>query len=193
MILLNENKPHLITLSTTSKNKTIERFPNQLIWDINTFLLESLHLYEFYFSSKKETESAIKISKSIFGRNEFLCFESLKPMYKRKDSFNEEELWSEYVKHKNEVSDFNVFTEIYLMETINELNYVAVDSFEHFFENISEERQKNLSNEKRLKSLMCQLCPVCVFIGDHDWMEIHIRELSIQKSLIAIISKYIAK
>ncbi len=191
MIILNENKPHIITLSTKVKNKAIERFPNQLIWDINSFLLGSFQLYEFYLSSQKETKVAIKISKSGCRKNEFLCFEHLNQMYRKAPDYSEKECQAEYEKYRSEVADYNVFREMYLMETISELDYFAIDNFDDFFEIINGEDIRNLNNSKKIKSMLRHLCPVCVFIGDHDWMEIHIRELDIQKSLISIISKYV--
>ena len=111
-------------------------------------------------------------------------------MYITETSYDERECLLEYVKHKNEVPDLNTFREMYLMETIDELNYFAIDTFEHFFEKIIEEHRQNLSNEKKLRSLIDQLCPVRIFLGDHDWMEIHFRDQNIQKSLLDIISKY---
>lgn len=107
-------------------------------------------------------------------------------MSQKKADYKEEECWSEYEKHKNEIPDFNAFREIYLMESINELHYVAVDSIENTIKVLKSRHEKNV------KSFICQLCPVYVYIGDHDWMEIHIRELNIQKSLLTIILKYIA-
>lgn len=185
MVILNVNKPHLITLSTLSENKKIERFPNQLIWDINSFLMQQFDLYELYFSQRKESELSFKISKFFSFRNKYLCFDKLNEMYKGTIDYNEEELYSEYLKHKDEFTDFNAFKEIYLMETINELNYVAVDDFKSFYETVDKLREKNL------KSSIYNSFPVCIFIGDHDWMEIHIRDLKIQKSLNSIISKHI--
>lgn len=74
-----------------TKCRIIFGIMHQLIWDINSFLLESFHLYEFYLSSQKETESVIKISKSVLGRSKFLCFEHLNQMYKEKPDYSEEE------------------------------------------------------------------------------------------------------
>ena len=196
---LQENKPYLIIVSARSKpipilslDKSKERFPNQMIWDMNTFLAKRFNLYQFYLSRRKETEIAIEISNSFFSNNKFLCFERLEQMYVEPDTYDETECKREHLKYKNDIPDFDTFREIYLMGTSTELNYIAIDNIEHVLRSLSKKSDtKIIKSTKSAAYKLSALCPVCVCIGDHEWMEIHISELNIRKSLVDIVSRYL--
>lgn len=193
MILLQENKPQLIVITTKSQGEIVERLPNQMIWDINNFLMKNANLYEFYFSKHRESNERIKISKPLFGRNKYLCFEKLNQIYVKVVDYDEQECRDEYIKHADEVADFNIFREIYLMETINELNYIAVENIETFLSGFKDKlNDSTLNSEKHIKSLLCEMTLISVFIGDHDWIEIHVRDSNIQETLVRIVSKYLS-
>lgn len=193
MILLQENKPQLIVITTKSQGEIVERLPNQMIWDINNFLMKIANLYEFYFSKHRESNETIKISKTLLGSNKYLCFEKLNQIYVKAVDYDEQECQDEYIKHADEIPDFNMFREIYLMETINELNYVAVENIETLLSGFKDKlNNSTLNSERHIKSFLCEITPISVFIGDHDWMEIHVRDSSIQEALVRIISKYLS-
>lgn len=167
-----------------------QRFPNQMLWNINTYLSKCCNLYEYYLSKKENGDFCLQISRRNNSKK-FLCFSRLAPSYVSLIDYDENEYEIEYKKHKNEFESYEQFFEHYSMEEIAELNYVAVDNMQDLITGLRKSfsktyfvLQKNIAQKIDLNS------DVSIHIGDHCYMKIVSKHPEIIAELLNIIKLY---
>lgn len=128
MIKIIRNQKDFLKISIDDLQNRFIRFPNQMIWDINTYLSER---YEYYFSKNVCDKYCVSLP-SLSVKRKYLCFADLDPSYIKLVNFDEEEYQAEYEKHQSEVDSYEQFVEYYAMEEISELSYIATVDMLHY-------------------------------------------------------------
>ena len=187
MIIIKRKRIDFLEFSMDNSLKKCCRFPNKMIWDINTYLSQRYKLYEYYFS--KNVCDGYYVSLSKFNVvNKFLCFSDLDPSYIRLVNYDEDEYKTEYEKHKSEVNNYEQFFEYYSMEEIEELSYIATSNLPKYVCELSKKVETSLLKPKKNISIIADNCSdVAIHIADHSYMTIQSKHNDIIEDLIKIV------
>ena len=163
------------------------RFPNQMIWDINTYLSNHYTLYEYYFAKAAAEDNCIVLSKfKLFPG--YICFCELHPSYIKHYDYNKDEYKSEYKKHADEFDDYEQFSECYSMEVITEMHYIAVDDLSTTMKEIA--LQLHSISKRHALKIVEAYSDVAIHIGDHCYMTIRSRHTEIIAEILRIVESY---
>lgn len=189
MIVVKSDNLCFIEVSCIARRNEVPRFPNRLIWDINSFLSEKFYLYE-YFPTKQCGENCICISNNIFAKK-YLCFSELHFSYISLVGYDENEYRDEYEKHRNEVHSFDEFVEIYSMESVDDLDYIATENISDTIRKL-EVTLKNrcLLRDRDISKALNQVSRVSIHLGDQNYMMIQSEDSVLLCALLDIIKTY---
>lgn len=170
--------------------KSMQRFPNKMIWDINSYLAKHYKLYECYFSKTPSERYYIQLSR-INSSKKYLCFSPLAPSYISLSDYDELEYKNEYEKYKQEVENYRQFFEYYSMEQIDELNYIAVDDIEELLNNLRQNIRKTYFVSCKDVFRQVGLYSDClIHIDDHCYMSIKSEHRGIISYLLSLLKYY---
>lgn len=187
LIQINTDNMYYIEASTLNQT-TICRFPNRLIWEMNSYLSKRYKLYEYYGTRKAHNDLDIRLPTI---PSQYLCFSKLDKSYISTPDYTEEELEREYKKHRNEIANYDTFCELYSMEQIDELNYIATKNIKK----LRDELRIFLSGRcfvpyKKILQKAVSLSDVSIRIGDHFYMHIKAKDPKIISEILHIIQSY---
>ena len=166
------------------------RFPNELIWTINTYLSNHFELYEYYFSREKKDSYSMPLSRCI-SFNKYLCFSDLDPSYIRLTDYDKREYEEEYQKHLDEVKTYEQFFEYYSMEEITKLDYIATVDLPKLMDKLMIKFDDIWFKNNRCISRIIDLySDVAIHIGDHSYMTILSGHSDIINDVFGIIEPY---
>lgn len=187
MIIVKTNQSNYIELRMDDSKNKYQRFPNQIIWSINTYLSNRFKLYEYYFSKKSNKQCCMSFSK-VNLRKKYLCFSALDPMYISLVDFEIDEYKAVYENHLSEFDSFEQFFECYSMEEITEMSYIAIDTLEKFISKLSVQLSYVFYKRQcMLSRIIDSHADVAVHIGDHCYMTIQSKHPEIIADLLKII------
>lgn len=194
MEIVNEIKENEIIINIKSNGVYLpERFPNKLIWDINSLLDSEYDLYEYYLSKYKDGDYCIKLPSILPIPQKYLCFRKLHETYIRLIDYDEQEYREEYLKHRDELDsiDFDKFCDYYSMEWIAELNYIAVKDIQNILKKVKRDLRGNYINRNRyITNILKNIPIVYVCITDHDYLSIYTSDSIILTKIYNLLSKY---
>lgn len=182
---------HEIILHNKSVGHKVERLPNKLVWAINSFLASKYELYEYYVSNAKAGEYQVELP-SLFPRlKKYICLGKLHETYIQHNKSSEQEMHEEFKKHP-EVQSYDEFCELYLMETICEIKYIAVNDITETIRFIKTkvQQKKLFMNSKIIDQVARSAAQVGVSIGDHDYMFIYSNEHRLIAEIKQIIQEF---
>lgn len=189
-MVIASNKRNFIEVHMSELPNVASRFPNKMIWDINSYLTHRFQLYQYYYSKTPSNPYAISMS-NIHFVDKYLCFVDLHPTYIQLTDFDIEEYTEEFEKHVQEFDNYQQFFECYSMEQIDEMSYVATADLSKLVEQVSLHVKGLLfKREHRITKLVDSYSDVSIHIGDHDYMTICSKHPDIVTDLLKIIKSY---
>lgn len=177
---------HYIKLSISDDNP-MRRFPNHLLWDINSYLSKQYKLYEYYRTRKTFDDLETQLLQ-VPMRNKSLYFSKLDKSYISMINHTEKEMKEEFEKHRDEVKSYEAFCELYSMEQIDELNYIATGDLQEMLRKLKTfVRSKCFVHYKKILQKIEMCSEVSIHIGDHCYMHIKANNPEIIKKILYII------
>ena len=180
-----------IEISVCQNGKTPCRFPNQLIWDVNSYLSKYFSLYEYYFATETKESNEIKVPCTCFFKKS-LCFRPLDISYISLTDFDSNACKSDYEKYGKEIEDYKTFVEYYTMQEIDDLEYIGVGDFSAYINRVVHSLdKKHLVFRKKAQTIACANADVAVHLGDLSYMTIQAEDSNIIADILTILKAYV--
>lgn len=176
---------HCLTIHMDSSH--CARLPNRLIWDINTFLSTEFTLQEWRIEKKPSGTNDIPIG------NRFLCFYALGDFMFHGEDVSPEEVQAAYSAQKEHISSYDEFAEIWEMEMIDDITYLAIENVPSFERELSSAlQQMHICRKSKIQQALSKTTAAQIHIADHSFLEIHSSNDALLSKIITIAEEVIS-
>ena len=168
---------------------SMKRFPNQLIWDINSLLSQKYQLFEWSLFQRKPDAICIKLKNRIAYK--FIGFFQLDSMFIEKSELSRKNGDIEYWKHKNEIPQYEDFIEAFSMEYIDSMDYIGVCEMRTFLDSLKKQlNSMRFTSYRKLSKALSELADCSIHIEHHSYIKVVSKHAEELDEVLEITRKY---